>query len=147
MWRVYAGRTAKKLRRPALHSLILHCGTKSARIARPNNFNKVPFQSTKERKKKLSVDNIKTNGDVFCPTCRNEKCVYISTNQTTNFNNCKKCKACCNVLNIPFKDQKLTIILFGGDGTHCWGIPYLITLLSNSQILIHCWAIPNPESC
>ena len=29
--------------------------------------------------------------------------------------------------------------------THCWGIPYLITLLSNSQILIHCWAIPNPN--
>ena len=27
----------------------------------------------------------------------------------------------------------------------CWGIPYLITLLSNSQILIHCWAIPNPN--
>ena len=27
--------------------------------------------------------------------------------------------------------------------THCWGIPYLITLLSNSQKLIHCWATPN----
>ena len=31
----------------------------------------------------------------------------------------KKCKACCNVLNIPFKDQKPTIMLFGGDGSHC----------------------------
>ena len=29
---------------------------------------------------------------------------------------------------------------------HCWGIPYLITLLSNSQILIHCWAKPNPNT-
>ena len=31
----------------------------------------------------------------------------------------KKCKACCHVLNIPFRDQKPTIMLFGGDGTHC----------------------------
>ena len=82
----------------------------------------VPFQSTKYRKKELCVDNKvrETIGDVFCPTRRNEKCVYISTNKTTIFYNCKKCKACCNVLNIPFKDQKPTIMLFGGDRTHCF---------------------------
>ena len=80
----------------------------------------VPFQSTKNRKKELCVDNIKTIGDVYCPACRNEKCVYISTNETTSFYDCKKCKACCNVLNIPFKDQKPTIMLFGDDGTHCF---------------------------
>ena len=81
----------------------------------------VPFQSTKYGKKELRVDNKvqKTIGDVFCPTCRNEKCFYISTNKTTNFYDCKKCKACCNVLNVRFKDQKPTIMLFGGDGTHC----------------------------
>ena len=61
-----------------------------------------------------------TIGDVYCQTCTNEKCVYISTNKTTSFYDCKKCKACCNVLNIPFKDQKPTIMLFGGDGTHCF---------------------------
>ena len=61
-----------------------------------------------------------TIGDVYCPAYKNEKCVYISTNKTTSFYDCKKCKACCNVLNIPFKDQKLTIMLFGGDGTHCF---------------------------
>ena len=60
----------------------------------------------------------KTIGDVFCPTCRNETCVYVSTKKTTSFYDCKKCKACCHVLDIPFKDQKPTIILFGGDGTH-----------------------------
>ena len=82
----------------------------------------VPFQSTKYRKKELCVDNKvqKTIGDVYYRTCRNEKCVYISTNKTTSFYDCKKCKACCNVLNIPFKDPKLTIMLFGGDGTHCF---------------------------
>ena len=35
---------------------------------------------------------------------------------------CKKCKACCHVLNIPLKDQKQTIMLFGGNGTHCFAI-------------------------
>ena len=30
--------------------------------------------------------------------------------------------------------------------THCWGITYLITLLSNSQRLILCWAITNPNT-
>ena len=82
----------------------------------------VPFQSTKFRKKELYVDNKVREiiGDVYCPTYRNEKCVYISANKTTSFYDCKKCKACCNVLNIPFKDQKPTIMLFGGDGTHCF---------------------------
>ena len=85
-------------------------------------FINVPFQSTKYGKKELCVDNKvrETFGDVYCPTCRNEKCVYISTNETTNFYDCKKCKACCHVLNFPFKDQKPTIMLFGGDGTHCF---------------------------
>ena len=81
---------------------------------------KAPFQSTKYRKKELCVENIKTIGDVYCPTCGNEKCVHISTNTTTNFYDSKKCKACCHVLKIPFKDQKPTIMLFEGDGTHCF---------------------------
>ena len=89
-------------------------------VTRQQLFNKVPFQSTKDRKKELCVDNIKTIGDVYCPTCRNEKCFYISTNKTTSVYDCKKCKACCNVLNVPFKDQKPTILLPGGDGTQCF---------------------------
>ena len=82
----------------------------------------VPFQSTNYRKKELCVDNKvrETIGYVYCPTCGIEKCVYISINKTTNFYDCKKCKTCCNVLNILFKDQKSTIRLFGGDGTHCF---------------------------
>ena len=82
----------------------------------------VPFQSTKYGQKELCVDNKvrETVGYVYCPTCRNEKCVYISTNKTTSFYDSKKSKACCNVLNIPFKDQKPTIFLFGGDNSHCF---------------------------
>ena len=81
----------------------------------------VSFQSTKYRKEELCVgNNVRvTIGDVYCPTCRNEKCVYISTNKTTSFYDCKGCKACCNVLNISFKDQKPTIMSFGGDSTLC----------------------------
>ena len=55
-------------------------------------FKKVPFQSTKYRKKEFCVDNIKNFGDVYCPTCRNEKCVYVSTNKTTSFYDCKIAK-------------------------------------------------------
>ena len=85
-------------------------------------FNEVPVQSTKYRKKELCVDNKvrESIGDVYCPTCRNEKCVYFSTNKTTTFYDCEKCKVCCHVLNIPSRDQKPTIMLFGGDGTHCF---------------------------
>ena len=82
-------------------------------------FNKFPFQSTKYRKKELCEDNINNFGDVYCPTCRSEKCVYISTKTTTSFYDCKKCKACCHVLIILLKDQKPTIMLFGEEGTHC----------------------------
>ena len=82
----------------------------------------VPFQSTKYRKKELCVDNKvhETIGDVYCPTSRIEKCVYISIEKMTSFDNCKKCKTCCHVLNNPYKDQQLTIMLFGGDGKHCF---------------------------
>ena len=104
-----------------------------------------PFQSTKYRKKELCVDNKVREivGDVYCPTCRNEKCVYLSTKKTTSFYDCKKCKACCHVLNIPFKNQKPTIMLFGGDGTHCFArktssdyekpSPFLKKILRQSQ--------------
>ena len=79
----------------------------------------VPFQSTKYRKKELCVDKKvrETIGDVFCPTCGNEKCVYTLTIEMISFYDCK---AFCNVLGTRFKDQKPTIMLFGGDGTHCF---------------------------
>ena len=108
-------------------------------------FNKVPLQSTKYRKEELCEDNIKAIGDVYCPTCRNEKCVYISTKKTTSFYDSKKCKACCHVLNIPFKNQKPTFMLFGGDGTPCFSrktnrdyekekpSPFLTNFLRQSQ--------------
>ena len=95
-----------------------------------------PFETTKYRKKEMCVDEKvrETIGDVYCPTCRNEQCVYISTNQTTSFYDCKKCKACCHVLNIPFKDQKPTIMLFGGDGTHCFAKRRVVTTRKNNHL-------------
>ena len=80
----------------------------------------VLFQSTNYRKRELCEDNKvrETIGDVFCPICIDEKCVYISTNKTTSLYNCKKCKTCCHALNIPFEDQQPRNVLFCGDGTH-----------------------------
>ena len=58
-----------------------------------------------------------TVGDVYCPTCRTEKCLYLSTNKTDNFIVCRKCKACSHVLYIPLRDQKVTIVFIRSDGT------------------------------
>ena len=82
----------------------------------------VLFQPTKNRRKNLCLNNKRreTIGDRYCPTCRNEMCVYVSTNKTSSFDDCKKSNACWHALNNPFKDQKPTIILFGADGTHCF---------------------------
>ena len=52
-------------------------------------------------------------GDVYCPTCRNEKSVYISTNKTTSFYDCKKCKACCHILNIPLRTKNRQLCCLG----------------------------------
>ena len=51
----------------------------------------VLFQSSKYRQKELCVDNKvrETTGDVYCPTCRIEKCFYISTIKSTTFYDCK----------------------------------------------------------
>ena len=67
----------------------------------------VPFQSTKNRKKELCVyDKLReTIADVYYPRWGNEKCVYISNKKLTSFYDCKKCKTCCHVSIVPFKDQ------------------------------------------
>ena len=63
----------------------------------------------------------------------------------SSFYDCKKRKAFCHVLIIPFRDQKPTIMLFGGDGTHCFArktsrdyekekpSPFLLKFLRQSQ--------------
>ena len=61
-------------------------------------------------------------GDVICPNkkCRGEKCVYLTSFAEINKSTyqCKQCKACSHVLNIPFKDQKPCVTLFGW--TYCF---------------------------
>ena len=50
-----------------------------------------------------------------------KKSVYtFQSNKMTSFNDCKERKACFQDLNIPFKDQKPTIMLFGSEGTQCF---------------------------
>ena len=56
-------------------------------------------------------------GDVNFPNkkCRGENSVYITSFEEINKSTyqCKQCKACSHVLNIPFKDQKPFVTLFG----------------------------------
>ena len=55
-------------------------------------------------------------GDVICSNkkCRGEKCVYLTSFEEINKRTyqCKQCKACSHVLDIPFKDQKPCVTLF-----------------------------------
>ena len=61
-------------------------------------------------------------GDVICPNkkCRGEKSVYITSFEEINKSTyqCEQCKARSHVLNIPFKDQKPRVTLFGW--TYCF---------------------------
>ena len=63
-------------------------------------------------------------GDVYCPGryCSILKCVYVHTceEDSDNCYECVQCRACCHVLNILFKNQKPTIMLYGGDGAYCF---------------------------
>ena len=60
-------------------------------------------------------------GDVICPNkkSRGEKCVYLTSSKEINKTTyeCKQFKPCSHVLNIPFKDQKPCVPLFGW--TYC----------------------------
>ena len=64
------------------------------------------------------------NGNVFCSgrLCLWQKCVYFHTwtQNEENCYECRECKACCQVLNISFKDRKLKLIKIGGDCTYCF---------------------------
>ena len=61
-------------------------------------------------------------GDVICSNekCRGEKCAYLTSFEEIDKSTyqCKQCKACNHVLNIPFKDQKPCVTLFGW--TYCF---------------------------
>ena len=77
-----------------------------------NNLSQVLYQDQSK------VDLI---GDVICP---NKKCgggtsVYITSTEEINKGTyqCKQCRACSHVLNLPFKDQKPCVTLFGW--TYC----------------------------
>ena len=52
-----------------------------------------------------------------CPkkNCRGEKCVYLRSFEEISKSTyqCEQCKACSHVFNIPFKDQKPCVTIFG----------------------------------
>ena len=70
------------------------------------------------KRRKKSIQEV--GGDLYCPASPNEKSDYLSTNKISGFYDCKNCKTCSHVINIPFKDQKPSIMLICGDGTQCY---------------------------
>ena len=56
---------------------------------------------------------------IYCSR-QNFVCVHTWKENDGNCHDCFQGKACCYVLNIPFSDQKPTILLIGGDGTYCF---------------------------
>ena len=49
-----------------------------------------------------------------------QKLCLLFNQEIFQFLRLKKCKACTHVLNVPFKDEKSTTMLFSVDGTHCF---------------------------
>ena len=87
-------KSTKKRQKQTKHAVSLL--TEDERVTSKQLSINLPFRSTKCRKKELCVYNRvqETIGDVYCQTCRNEKCVYISTNKRNSFYDCKKCQDC-----------------------------------------------------
>ena len=56
--------------------------------------------------------------DVFCPTCPNQKCFYLSANKNSSFYDGNNCKTCSYALICPFTDQNPTFMLFGVNGAN-----------------------------
>ena len=73
-----------------------------------------------EETQKLIQDII---GEIYCPGrySSQQKCAFFHTCTTEDEScyNYLQSKACCHVLNMPFRDHKPTISLFGVDGTFC----------------------------
>ena len=74
-------------------------------------FINVPFQSTKYKKNWGSTTMYKIVLEM-CIVQHVEMKSVFTIQPNSSFYHCKKSKACCHVLNIPFKDQKPTIMLF-----------------------------------
>ena len=66
----------------------------------------VPFQSTNYRRKEMCVDNIKTIGDVHCPTCKIENIVEHSNRQIWSRFSLKKTRP----VSFPSKSWNNTVI-------------------------------------
>ena len=94
---LYVARARKddKIRQNAF----FHCYKKINLVPNKQLVPNVQFQSTKNRKKELCVDNKvrETIVDVYCPTCRNEKLVYFATKKSLIFTTVKSGKPAATI--------------------------------------------------
>ena len=135
-------KVGKKLRWPALHAIIIHCGTKSTRIA-PLDTMTGPIHYVFAGSPTLSQfehSDTQTQTLYFCiievyPVLIPWWVVYAILKLCWN--------TACFITLLRFT-QLFYIAELYPILTHCWGITYLITLLSDSHKQIRCWAIPDP---
>ena len=136
-------KVGEKLRRPTLHAVILHCGTKSARTAPPNTLTvsytqllptPQPYLNFVTRTSKSKTSNNTLPKYTVSVHWRVVYAILLFCWSTV-------CFITLSSFTQHFLIAESYLIL-----THSWGIPYLITLLRNSQILVHCWVIPNPNT-
>ena len=135
---------SEKLRRPVLHAIKISNGTKSIRIAPHSTLTdscthlaKIPtvsqFNDSDTQIQTISSYTIEAYpvlihwwvADAILLLCWSTACFVTLLSFTQHF-----------------YIAELYLILI-----QCRGIPHLITWLSNSQVLIHCWAITNPKTC
>ena len=119
----------KKLRRPALHAFIIHCGKKSARIAPPNTLTDPYIWFLPKAQPYFNFMTRTPKSKPFIFTLRKYTVllhwwvVYAFILFWWN-TPCLHCWA---------KHQQNYIVVLYPTLTHCWDIPYLFTWLSNSN--------------
>ena len=143
-------KVGKKLRRPAVHAFIKHCGTKSARIAPSKTLKDLNIQFLP---KTQLYFNFRTR------TLKSQPYIFTIPKYTVSIHWCvvyailKLCwTSPCFFLNCWTKHQQSHIAELYPILTHCLGIPNLIIILRSTvihymaelyPILTHCWGIAN----
>ena len=70
---------------------------------------------------------------MYCPAGPNEKCVYISTNTTSKFSDCKSAKPALTYMAIHSRNKSRQKLFFSGYGTQYVAERRIVTLKKNTS--------------
>ena len=142
----------QKLRGPALHAIIIHCGTKSSRITPPNTLRDSYTQFLLKAQPLSHFNYIDSDTQIrtifYHITEVNPNLLHWCVVYATLL----LCWSTASFVKFLSYTQHFYIAELHPILTPCWSKPYLSTLLCNSQfqhiaelysILTHCWGIAN----